>query len=98
MVKVKLGKCAVCKEIAELTQHEVVEAPKDEQDRIISISICPKCHDNHEKYRNGLKALGIEIDRTKLAKRNWGRTNDEFDDEMTFTDDMDDTSDDKDGR
>ena len=42
-------KCAVCKEIGELTQHEVVEAPKDEQDRIISISICPKCHDNHEK-------------------------------------------------
>ena len=51
MVKVKLGKCAICGEIAELTQHEVVEAPKDEQDRIISISICPKCHDNHEKYR-----------------------------------------------
>ena len=67
MVKVKLGKCAICKEIAELTQHEVVEAPKDEQDRIISISICPKCHDNHEKYRNALKALGIEIDRTKLG-------------------------------
>ena len=51
MVNVKIGKCDVCKKRGELTQHEVVEAPKDEQGRIRAIMICDNCHTNYNKYK-----------------------------------------------
>ena len=66
MVNVKMGKCDVCHKREELTQHEVIEAPKDEQGRVKAIMICQKCHDNYNLYRNALIANKIEIDRTKL--------------------------------
>ena len=66
MVNVKMGKCDVCKKRGELTQHEVIEAPKDEQGRVRAIMICDTCHNNYNSYRNALIANKIEIDRTKL--------------------------------
>ena len=67
MAKVKIGQCAVCKDKGvELTEHHVIEAPKDEEGRDKTIQICRKCHDNQEDYRNALKDNRIEIDRTKL--------------------------------
>ena len=94
MAKVKIGQCPVCKDKGvKLTEHHVIEAPKDEEGSEKTIHICKKCHDNQEDYRNALRDNLIEIDRKKLARKGGrGRTNDEYDDEMTFTDDMYGTS------
>ena len=66
MVNVKMGKCDVCHKREELTQHEVIEAPKDEKGRVRAILICDSCHKFYNLYRNALIANKIEIDRAKL--------------------------------
>jgi len=64
------GICPMCQtKGVTLTEHHVVEAPKEkylDNGKPPSIDLCPKCHVNHEKYRNYLRDIcDIEIDRRK---------------------------------
>ena len=49
----------------ELTTHHVVEAPKDENGNVRTLSLCQKCHYSHNLYVNALIANKIPYDRTK---------------------------------
>jgi len=65
------GKCPMCQEKGvKLTEHHVVEAPKEKYSatgKPPSIDLCSECHQKHEKYRNYLRDIShIEIDRRKI--------------------------------
>jgi len=63
-MSVNVGKCGICGTAKiEFTIHHVVEY-LDDKGRTPKITICKKCHDQQEKYKNYLKNVcDIDIDR-----------------------------------
>ena len=63
------GKCPLCqKKGVDLTEHHVVEAPKEHwaNGKAPRIGLCIDCHEVHERYRSYLIDIAhIEINRKK---------------------------------
>ena len=68
MAKVKIGQCPVCKDKGvKLTEHHVVEAPKDENGCKRTLDICDICHVKHNLYINALISNKIPYDRQTIG-------------------------------
>ena len=63
-----VGVCAMCAERAvKLTEHHVVEAPKDENGCKRTLDICDICHVKHNLYINALISNKIPYDRQTIG-------------------------------